>query len=177
MPGAKGRSGRPRKPTKVKQLQGTFRKDRANPDEPQPELGIPEPEDRLSEGAREIYFRLAKLLDGMKVLTEADGPALELAAQALDEYHLAKRITDEEGITYTETIEIIDDEKDKIVTKTIIKAHPAVAIASDAWKRASGLLARFGLDPANRSRVGVAPDKKPAGKWGGLTSIQGGKKK
>ncbi len=166
MPGAKGRSGRPKKPTILKSIQGTLRKDRTNPDEPAPARGIPQPGDHLSDGARDEYFRLAELLDAMKVLTKADVVTLELAAQALDEYHQAKRITDLEGVTYTETVEIYNDDEDKVITKTIIKAHPAVSIASDAWKRASSMLARFGLDPANRSRVSVRPDAgKDKSKW------------
>lgn len=165
MAGAKGRSGRPRKPTHLKVVHGTDRKDRSNPKEPKPSSCIPKPGNHLTPGAREAYFRLAELLDGMKVLTEPDVVALELAAMALDEYYRAKDIVEQKGLTYVEIKEIYDDEDDTVVTKTTVRAHPAVAIASDSWKRASSMLARFGLDPANRSRVSVRPDKPQQSKW------------
>ena len=82
MADVKGRSGRPRKPTALKVIQGTFRKDQENLNQPVAPLGIPQPRKGMSKRTRQEYRRLARELDKLGVLSEVDGIALELCADA-----------------------------------------------------------------------------------------------
>ena len=87
------------------------------------------------------------MLDRMRVLTEADGHALELLADAYGEYRAARAVILKEGTTYES-----DTKHGKIV-----RTRPEVAIAADAWKRMKAMLVEFGLTPSSRSQVSAAP--------------------
>ena len=81
----------PMKPTALKVLTGTVRKDRANPDEPQYEVseGMGPPPWLRDGTAVAVWNELAGILEGHRVLTVADRHALaqlcnlESAAQAV----------------------------------------------------------------------------------------------
>lgn len=140
-------------PTKLKVVRGTTRKDRANPAEPQPTGTVStEPPDWLSEEARPWWERVRPLLVRMNVLTSADPVALGLLCDALAEYVAAREQVERDGRTY---------ESISVRAGTMIRAHPAVGIQADAWRRAKLMLTEFGLTPASRSKVTVA-DAGPA---------------
>lgn len=146
--------GRPKTPTQLKLVRGTQRKDRANPAEPTPKQAAPKdpPPTWLSKKARPWWRRIRPLLLRMQVLTEADPVALGLLCDALAEYIAARELVVKEGLTYTSVTESFDDDGER-VRKTMKRAHPAVAIQSDAWRRAKLMLTEFGLTPASRSKV------------------------
>lgn len=79
---------RPRKSSKVLELQGAFRKDpqRARPEEPQPTVRLPESApDHLSDAAKKCWLELKRIApEG--VLFESDGPSIEVCANLLAEY-------------------------------------------------------------------------------------------
>lgn len=78
--------GRPRKPTRTKVLQGTFRKDRSNAREPEPaELSgdTPPPASLCGVEAKARWVGLAPMLAEMGVFTVADAPALEMLCRLL----------------------------------------------------------------------------------------------
>src|SRR4029077_367520 len=132
---------RPRKPSALHVLQGTDRKDRANPAEPHPDLLAPDaaPPARLTPQGKRAWNELRPLLGSMKVLTTADPAALALLCDALSEYLVARAVIRRLGQTY--------EAKDRIY------ARPEVVIASDAWRRAKLMLTEFGLTPASRAKV------------------------
>jgi P27 family predicted phage terminase small subunit len=135
-------------PTVLKVLRGTYRASRANVAEPQPQLGAPPKPPRLSPLGAEVWDELARQLKQLKVLTRADGHALELACEALAEWRAALDVVQREGTTY------------KAVTKSgsVLLPHPSVRQAADAWRRAQRMLVEFGLTPSSRTRVSVPPD-------------------
>jgi len=149
MAGQKGRSGgHNRKPTKLKLLEGTFRKDRANPDEPRLENAIPKPSYNLPNKAKKEYKNLTEILNTMGILTEADGIALERLAVAIAECKWAEK----------ELFKQIKPDEIRI-WQLILK---------DARKFVASMLPRFGLTPADRSRVSKIPEKPPENKWSNL---------
>src|SRR6266851_4172530 len=117
-----------RLPSSVKEFRGTARKDRTNPREPRPPVGIPQPRRGLSVSARGWYRRLAPILRDMGVLTLADGPALELLSETLAEQTQARRVLARDGQTY------------KCTTTSgavMWRTRPEQAIAADAGRRAA----------------------------------------
>lgn len=146
--------GRPRTPTKLKVVRNTQRKDRANPSEPQPKPAqlTQRAPTWLSKAARPWWHRVRPLLLGMKVLTKADPVALGLLCDALAEYVAAREQVAREGATF---------ESETKAGGLMIRAHPAVGIEADAWRRAKLMLTEFGLTPASRAKVSVA-DAGPA---------------
>lgn len=135
--------GRPRTPTALKALRGTLRADRANPNEPAPDPGIPPLRRGAAREVRREYERLSSALEKLRVVTMADGLALELCASALAEHRAALDTVLEKGHTYIVTTE----------TGSMEYRRPEVAIAADAWRRATQMLQQFGLTPASRGKV------------------------
>ncbi|TDN38271.1 phage terminase small subunit P27 family [Hymenobacter sp. UV11] len=137
-------AGRPRKPTAQKALGGTLQPSRTNPHEPTADVYLPTPPDWLSDRAKQYWGEIGAVLLSMKLTTVADGPALQLLTEALAEWAEAREFVNREGMSY------------EIYTKqggVMHRAYPQVAIASDAWRRASSMLTQFGLTPASRSKV------------------------
>ncbi len=150
MAGYKGKQGRKRKPDALKVLQGTFRKDRSNPNQPKPTHGIPKFDPKLlSKNAQKHYKRIAQILDKMKILTEADVFALEILAQALADYYDAKEKIELEG----KTIDYINHRGDRV-----IKVNPLVSIMNESRRTVINLLSRFGLEPSARASLNIAPE-------------------
>jgi phage terminase small subunit len=87
VPGASG--GQNRKPTSLKLLQGTWRADRHNPREPVLPAGRPRCPKWLRKQARPFWGRLVGDTERLGVLTEVDGLALALLAEALADYNAA----------------------------------------------------------------------------------------
>ena len=147
MAGYKGKQGRNRKPDALKIVQGTFRKDRANPNQPEPKAGIPVPaRGLLDKDEKKQFDRLCKILNDMNVLAESDVIAVEILAQSLADYY-----------------EVLEDYKKKprMVSYTdrdgnpILKKSPTVNIMIDAKKVVITLLARFGLEPSARASLNI----------------------
>ena len=137
--------GRPRTPTNLKVIRNTNRNDRANKREPKVNDPLPaEPPDWLSPAAVPWWGRVRPILLGMKVATSADPIAVGLLCDALAEYVAARAAYLSEGMTYETTGKNGD---------AMIRAHPAVGIAADAWRRAKLMATEFGLTPASRAKV------------------------
>lgn len=161
-----GRRGPPPKPTVQKKLEGTFRPDRVAEDEPTPEVGIPKPPKLLTGRAREAWDRIGPELEKMGVLTTADGLALELLCDAYAEWDAARNAVRRYGTTYST----------KTKSGKMVRPHPSVRIAAEAWRRVHRMLLEFGLTPASRTRVGRVPvedDEKPADPWEELRPRRG----
>ena len=132
------------KPTHLKIVEGTQRKDRANPSEPQPDLGTPIPPAWLSDEAKVQWGRFSVWLEQMGVLTLADGPALERLVSVYLEVHELEVLIREQG----RVVEMLSTQKEKV-----LKANPAVAMLNSADSRLRQMLIEFGLTPAARTKV------------------------
>ena len=141
------RGGHNKKPDHLKMVQGTIRKDRSNPNAPELEVSIPKPSVSLPKEAKEEYTKLSLLLNHMRVLTEADQGELEnLAIARAQIMHLSKRLV--------KTSELQEFRKVQIAINDAIRISAALSI-------------RFGLSPADRSRVSIVQEKK-YNKWADL---------
>lgn len=170
--------GRKAKPTHIKLLEGNPGKRPLPTKEPKPERGKPPCPSHLPKRAKKVFRSASTVLDAMGVLTVADGQALELLALAVDEYHDAREVilaaalekhrarAKSIGETLGEAaeraaLEAPVDQRLGLTYATItpngimIRNHPAVAIRSDAWRRARAMLSEFGLTPSSRTKVQV----------------------
>lgn len=137
--------GRPPKPTALKILQGTARRDRLNPDEPQPPLLVEaRPPSWLKGRARKGWQELAPVLLEMRVLTVGDRAALGLLCDAYGEYLELRETVRRVGRTYTMITESGSE---------MVMARPEVNMMTDAWRRSMAAMQQFGLTPSSRSKV------------------------
>jgi len=130
----------------MKALEGTLRRDRTNLREPKPpKAALVVPRRGLPLGVRREFGRLVELLAPMACLTVSDVAMLELTAAAVDEYYRARVVIAGRGsLTYRTK---------NAAGSTMHRVRPEVAIAADAWRRASAGLQQFGLSPSSRPKV------------------------
>jgi P27 family predicted phage terminase small subunit len=157
-------AGRPAKPTHLKLLAGNPGKRALPKNEPKPKRGVPRPPSWLSKEARKHWKEVSAELDLMGVLTTADAQALALFCDALSEYVAARHEVLTVGATYSSETES---------GGLIVRPNPAVAMASDAWRRLKSMATEFGLTPASRSKVGGAGKELPANPWEALKGSGG----
>ena len=139
--------GRPTKPSAVKQAQGTIRADRRNDAEPEFDLlDDLAPPSHLPERSAAVWREVAPMLRKGKVLTAADGIALEMLCDAVADYRRCRERLgdgDESFVTYSA-------KGSQVLNQWLV----AKQMSS---KRAEAFMSKFGMDPASRSRVMVDP--------------------
>jgi len=153
-------AGRKPTPTNIKLIKDTQRVSRTNSKEPRPASGRPPRPAHLSKRAKKIWPKVVKLLDGMSVITPADGIALELLCEAYGDL-LEARASLESPMGFT-----TKDKEFKEIAKAgertyvsygqngmMIRNRPELAIIADAERRLKSSLGEFGLTPATRSKV------------------------
>jgi P27 family predicted phage terminase small subunit len=150
-------------PTSLKALHGTTRRDRLNLNEPSPERGAPPAPAHLTDKQREAWGRFAAQLDELGTITVADGTALEGLVYAYTQLVAAQAEIEARGIT----VEFRTARGGRS-----IRQNPAVQIAADAERRLQQWLAKFGLSPADRSRVTAAPKPDKKSGWDALDDLQ-----
>jgi len=137
MSGTKGNSGRPRKPSYLKLVEGTTRKDRKNLKEPKPKINLVKAPKGLHKEVEEEFKKLALITYDMGIISEWDVIALEICAIAIVEYRHATKILVEKG----------SDIKHMKDGQQVIMKRSEVTWAEGAFRRASSMLAKFGLSP------------------------------
>ena len=135
----------PKKPTHLKAVQGTRRKDRDNPAEPTANPGVASCPDWLSDRASELFSQLTATLLGMGIASPDDQAALAMLASRLEEVELMTAAIEDGGRVYEQIGE------DGAVR--MVRARPEVAMRNEAMRHAQSLLGEFGLTPAARSKV------------------------
>jgi phage terminase small subunit len=119
----------PPKPTALKVLQGTDRRDRTNPAEPKPAKGAAKPAG-LSRGASAEWDRLAPMLERLGLLRETDALAFEDLCETTVRWRQLRH-----------------------------KADFRAAVASDrAREHMLKLLMQFGMTPSAATRVTATPE-------------------
>ena len=153
--------GRKRIPDHLKVVRGTDRADRRNDEAPTPAQVRPPMPSTLTDTAQANWDRFCTVLENMGVLTIADEFALEQLVEAYADWRQAHEVIAAESTHYV---------TESSTGGTMIRAHPAVAMRSDAGRRFHSLLSEFGLTPASRSKVSVATggveQDDPAAKYG-----------
>lgn len=148
MAGTIGSSGRPRKPTNIRLVEGNRGHRPLPKKEPKPQLGIPQKPKYIADDelASDEWDRIVinTTRKNARVLTVQDGHFLELAATAYSDFRQAREVLQREGTTY----ETVNAQGGAMVRK-----RPEVEVASDAWRRWKEALLHFGLSAATRGKV------------------------
>lgn len=180
------------KPTVLKNLEGTARRDRVRADEPRGAvlaLGSPPPAWVRGASARRAWKALVEIAPP-GLITQLDAMALGLLVNAFERYLRARDVVDgkacglcgepmasKRACTAPGEWTGPDDERVYVpaeheggrpyyttTTKEgslMIRRHPAASEAIEWHEKLVGLLARFGMDPADRTRIGTG--SAPAG--------------
>ena len=134
--------GRKPKPTALKVLEGNPGCRKLNENEPKPLPIIPDCPEWLVDQAKEVWGKLAPILERMGVLTEADEIALAAICSLYVRYKDLERIIDEKGYT----------EKN---TRSGHKAIPEFSMSRDCLKLLKSFMTEFGLTPSSRTRISI----------------------
>lgn len=168
-------AGRPRKPTHLKVVAGTDQPCRTNKAEPKPARERPSPPSWISDHAKTAWGEACVILDGMKVLTRADVFAMVGLCEAIADLRkyreaLAQDAVLPDGNGGSVVIAKGGEPTYVSVGKSgaLMKARPEVAMIADADRRLAMWLSRFGLTPADRTRVSTLGGGKPADEWEGF---------
>ena len=137
--------GRNPKPTALKKLQGTFRKDRSIENEVSftPVEGIPEPPKYFGDVARREWLTLLPELKEAGTLESVDLVQLRLYCLNIQIAEDCSQILKKEGLTQR-------IKKNRVMQDV---AHPCLKIMNDAIAIINRIAGRFGFDPASRTKV------------------------
>lgn len=136
--------GRRKKPTALKLVAGTARKDRMNPAEPEfDELKAIDPPAEIAsdEVAAETWNELAPKLHKAGVLKVTDKDVLVLYCMARSRYWKAQKELDDKGITIMNP------------STGMPARNPAAMIANEAYRQMTTTGSRLGLDPTSRQAI------------------------
>jgi P27 family predicted phage terminase small subunit len=136
--------GRTPKPTQLKRLAGTLRKNRQNLDEPMPEAGTPEAPADLDARARAAWDYYAPILSGCRLLTLADREMLACFCAAA-----GRRSQAEEELAKSGPVV-------KSPSGYPIQ-NPWLSIANKSLEQLLRFGQELGLSPASRTRVKSLP--------------------
>lgn len=138
----------PRKPTKLKILQGTTRKDRMVENEPEPENKIPSPPSHLNKTAVCEWERISVELFRLGLLSEIDRSALAGYCEAYSLWVEACEYKNEMAQKDPSNKGLLDTTSNM----NVIQA-PIVGIINQSRKAMKDFLVEFGMSPASRTRV------------------------
>ena len=132
--------GRKPTPTNLRLIRGTDRPDRMNPDEPVVPVTVPDPPDHLTDDEKAVFLTRAKMLAGMRVMSDVDVDALAMYAVSFCRMVRADKKVHEQG-------EVLLSPKNYPIQ------NPNLAIANKARDECRRLLAEFGMTPSSRTKV------------------------
>lgn len=139
-------AGRKKLPTQLHVIRGTARPCRTNPNEPVPEVGIPEPPAHLSEEALEEWRRITVELHAVGILTQIDRAALAMYCQAYGRWKKYEKIVAAKGELYK-------------TQNGNVQLSPAMWVVNKAMEQCHKFLTEFGMTPASRSKVSSSAPK------------------
>jgi P27 family predicted phage terminase small subunit len=140
-----GKRGPPKKPSALKVVQGTFRKDREAKSPVNVEPKAPKPPKGMSQLGLACWRRMVPKLVAARVLTELDRELLAAFCECWAMYWGLKAVVDEEGWTW-------------VSANGNIRVHPAVGAMKMMLDNVVRLGREFGLTPASRSRIEALPE-------------------
>ena len=129
----------------VKKLRGNPSKEMLDHREPKGTAGAPTLPRTLTAVGLAFGRGLMNTMSKNGTIDQADGWALECVCTAYADHRQAVDLLAEVGLTY----------RSDTPTGEIVRAHPAVAIRNDAWRRVLKGLAELGLTPMSRGRVQI----------------------
>ena len=132
--------GRKPKPTAIKILEGNPGKRPLNKFEPTYRKKAPPCPAWLDDEAKREWRRLARTMESMGVLTEADMAAFAAYCDAYSKWKEATEFLDQHGLIFK-------------TPSGYIQQVPQVSIAQTYGKLMTKIATEFGLTPASRSRI------------------------
>ena len=129
-----------------KKLTGNPSRESLDHREPRPTVGAPTLPSTLTPVGVAFGKGLIKAMSENGTIDRADGWALECVCTAYADHRQAVDLLAEVGLTY----------RSETMNGEIVRAHPAVAIRNDAWRRVLKGLAEIGLTPMARGRVQIS---------------------
>jgi len=168
------KTGRPRKPTALKVLEGNpgQRPLPQNEPKPAPVVNIPKPPPWLNSNGKKAWKRLAPELQRLGLLTVVDLEAFAAACQSYGIWveceRFFKKKNPETGEPYGRTYEYTNK-----AGETNEIARPQVKIGQKAIEHFRSFMTEFGLSPSSRAGIEV---KAPEGQDDPLESILSGVK-
>ena len=149
----------PKKPTQLKVIHGTFRKDRAPKKEPEPKkvTVVPRPPAHLTKYGKKLWKSLAAELVEKGVLTVVDLPALEVCCDAYGIYRAAKEAV-------FQPVDPVTRKKGKRTLAEYLRGknsqtHPEYTAMTRAFYFFKAYLIEFGLTPSSRSKLDLPEPK------------------
>ena len=132
--------GRKAKPTAMLKASDNFREDRHG--ERLEVQGVPTAPTYTN--GPETFNWLVKHLDDLGVVAEIDGMALQMLADAWEDYCAARQVIRELGPTYTTTTAQGD---------TMHRSRPELTLMHESWNKIKKMLPEFGLTAAARAKL------------------------
>jgi P27 family predicted phage terminase small subunit len=134
--------GRKPKPTALHKAQGTYQPVRhANKLQADGTPSAP-----TIQSANDTFDWLVKKLDDMGVVAEVDGMALQMLADAWEDYQVHRNVIKEHGPTYATTTAQGD---------TMWRPRPEVLMMNQAWTKVEKMMVQFGLTASSRAKISV----------------------
>ncbi len=142
-------AGRKPKPSALKLIQGTARKDRTNTKEPKPKKAsrVPAPPRELGPKGAAEWKRIAKELHDMGVLTQIDTKTLANYCQAYDDMLTARGLLNNWNMNNPDQVNVLKNMSGHMRT------HPYLSQMREARLDMMKFASEFGLTPSSRSRV------------------------
>lgn len=151
--GSRSGAGRKRKDPALKEVQGTYREDRdakVNEDVPIGPMIAPL---HLSEIARGHFATIAGILEEQKRSSPHYAEHVGLLALRLEQIAMYQAVIETEGCTFSSEIAQVAKDGAVIAIKVMKRAHPAVAMLSEALRHAQSLLGDLMLNPAAALKI------------------------
>lgn len=146
-------SGPSPKPTNLKLIEGNKGKRKLNKQEPDPEyledLTAPS---WLPAAAQAVWNEVAPHLAKAKLLTHVDVPALAAGCVSVAQYRQAAVLAGEDLIRAKHV-----QQEDGSVHSVGEHVNPWLIVQSMSFKQAMMIFSRFGMTPADRTRIAVQP--------------------
>lgn len=148
-----GKRGPKPKPTHLKVVQGSYRKDRAPKSEAKPQPIVPSAPENLDPVARAEWERTVDELAALGLASRIDRGALAVVCEAWSDFVAASELV-------KASKRIIETSNGNLIQ------HPAVGMKNKAAQLYLKACAEFGMTPAARTRVeAMTPDSEAENPW------------
>jgi len=98
------------------------------------------------QSANDTFDWLVKKLDDLGVVAEVDGMALQMLADAWEDYQVHRNVIKEHGPTYATTTAQGD---------TMWRPRPEVLMMNQSWTKIEKMMVQFGLTASSRAKISV----------------------
>lgn len=143
------------KPTALKKIEGTYRKDRVAKNELTPTIAIGvEPPESLNEWGVQLWNQVTADYCKIGLITSVDLASLTAVCIEWGRYCEANDIIQAQGLQIEEPV--YSQKGELVGTRTV--TNTMVKVASDSFKNYTRMCIEFGLTPASRVKISV-PEK------------------